>query len=638
MRIILFLLLSTSFLFSQNIPVTSIRATDAPNKVIRSGVNGRPEWVSDSIYFSKYFNVASAPLTAKKGDVWRSTANQNTYLWDGIDWRLIAKKDTLSIPDVFLGTNAGLSNSATGAVGIGVGAGRNNQSNNTVHIGFEAGLNANPSSVNSINLGVWAGRSSTGASTINLGSEAGQFNAAENVINIGRGAGYTNNFTEVINVGLRAGFNNRNQRVINLGYEAGHENKSYIGINIGANAGYNSQGNFPINMGYEAGYNQNGSTNINIGFQAARSLVGFENIAIGANSMGESTSSNLIAIGNQAARSSNQNGGIMIGAFAGQGNDAIDPILIGFRAGQSNKSLRAIFIGTEAGLNSEGPNHIGIGQNTLKSTTTAFENVAIGNDAFAALTTGSRSVAIGVGAGQANQTGGENTYVGWRAGFVNNGSRNTLIGESANDQSINAVSNSGVGAEVMHDNRDSEFNVAIGEYALYQLQTYPVVPSTNLTVGDTYEIFGIGTTDFTALGAANNLTYTQFVYNGAATSGTGRVRCITKKANRNVAIGSSSGHTVGEGNGNIYIGDNAGNNEAFRNKSNQLVIHNTATDNPLIGGNFLTRELKIGGVQQFTVQYATSGTGVPNGSMFYGTNGALYFKGGSGTVTQIAAP
>jgi len=34
--------------------------------------------------------------------------------------------------------------------------------------------------------------------------------------------------------------------------------------------------------------------------------------------------------------------------------------------------------------------------------------------------------------------------------------------------------------------------------------------------------------------------------------------------------------------------------------------------------------------------YPTTGVGVANGSMFKGTDGALYYKGGSGTVTQIA--
>lgn len=46
-------------------------------------------------------------------------------------------------------------------------------------------------------------------------------------------------------------------------------------------------------------------------------------------------------------------------------------------------------------------------------------------------------------------------------------------------------------------------------------------------------------------------------------------------------------------------------------------------------------DLKTGSFR-FNVQYPINGDGVPNGSMFYGVDGALYFKGGSGTVTMIA--
>lgn len=44
----------------------------------------------------------------------------------------------------------------------------------------------------------------------------------------------------------------------------------------------------------------------------------------------------------------------------------------------------------------------------------------------------------------------------------------------------------------------------------------------------------------------------------------------------------------------------------------------------------------ITGYYQFNTQHPIDGSGVPNGSFFYGVNGGLYFKGGNGTVTQIA--
>lgn len=76
----------------------------------------------------------------------------------------------------------------------------------------------------------------------------------------------------------------------------------------------------------------------------------------------------------------------------------------------------------------------------------------------------------------------------------------------------------------------------------------------------------------------------------------------------------------------------------FETGSNKLYIDNYLDVIPLIGGDFSTSEVKIGGVQQFSISYPISGVGVANGSLFYGTDGGLYFKGGSGTVTLIAAP
>jgi hypothetical protein len=42
------------------------------------------------------------------------------------------------------------------------------------------------------------------------------------------------------------------------------------------------------------------------------------------------------------------------------------------------------------------------------------------------------------------------------------------------------------------------------------------------------------------------------------------------------------------------------------------------------------------GYHQLTTSFATSGSGVPNGAIFKGSDGALYYKGGSGTVTMLA--
>lgn len=77
-----------------NVPLHNLRNASGPDFIIRSNQNGQAAWIKDTIYFPKVFTVASTPLTAKKGDFWRSTANGNTYLWDGVTWNLIAKMDS----------------------------------------------------------------------------------------------------------------------------------------------------------------------------------------------------------------------------------------------------------------------------------------------------------------------------------------------------------------------------------------------------------------------------------------------------------------------------------------------------------------------------------------------------------------
>lgn len=103
--IIIFLSFITCNLFAQtagNVPLHNLRHASGPDFIIRSSFNGQAQWVKDTIYFPKVFNVASSPLTAKKGDIWVSSANGNTYLWDGIAWQVIAKisSDTSAVNEL----------------------------------------------------------------------------------------------------------------------------------------------------------------------------------------------------------------------------------------------------------------------------------------------------------------------------------------------------------------------------------------------------------------------------------------------------------------------------------------------------------------------------------------------------------
>lgn len=293
----------------------------------------------------------------------------------------------------------------------------------------------------------------------------------------------------------------------------------------------------------------------------------------------------------------------------------------------------SIYIGTESGKNAEGFDNIGIGRQTLTNLDNASENIAIGINAGNMTSSGSQNIFIGAGTGSLNTTGEKNTYLGWRAGYQNNGSRNVLIGYSANDQSYLGNDNTALGYIALHDLNDGTGNVAIGGKSLENIQTHQSLAT--LVSGNVYKIKLAGATDFTIAGAANNTTGTLFTYNGTPLSGNGQLVNVTIKSNYNTAVGFKAGEFVYQGSGNVFLGHNTGNGSEYRGKDNLLCIANSDTNTPLIGGNFATQELKIGGVQQFSVQYAPLGTSVPNGSIFYGTDGDLYFKNGSGTVTKL---
>ncbi|MGE5355544.1 MAG: hypothetical protein ACM3PT_04830 [Deltaproteobacteria bacterium] len=508
----------------------------------------------------------------------------------------------------FIGNNAGFNSSIFNSVSIGNSSGYESSSENGVNIGSHSGFSSN--GINSINIGNMAGQSTNGSNTINLGFQAGKNNLTQNSINIGSESGLNNIGLNSINIGTNTGLNNSGNFAINIGDHSGTNNSSNFSINIGYEAGLNmTSGSDPnINIGLRAGKNQEGNANINIGQDSGQNIT--------------ATGSANINIGKEAGYSANSNYMINFGIQAGR--NAIN-------------SNDAIFIGDQSGFNANGAvDNIGIGRLTLMDCQ-AQENLAIGKAALKNNTTGFENVALGNESGFGNVSGQRNTYLGWRAGFQNNGTANVLVGESANDQALLANENTGVGARVMHDNGHGSRNVAIGTSALHFLQTFQAI---DMIAGNQYQIFGIGnpSTDFVSLGAENNEVLTIFTYNGNTVTGDGRVRDLqlSNYPNNNTAIGFEAGHFAGIGSGNVFLGHRAGGSINSTGQSNKLFIANSDTLTPLVGGDFSLQELMIGGQLGFSIQYPPDGSGVSNGKVFQGTDGALYYKGGSGTVTMLA--
>jgi len=275
--------------------------------------------------------------------------------------------------------------------------------------------------------------------------------------------------------------------------------------------------------------------------------------------------------------------------------------------------------------NSTGFFNTGGGYNSLYNNTTGFFNTAYGALSLYNNTTGLLNTFVGYSSGE-NSNGNYSSAFGSNTLMSNLGDYNSGFGFNALKNNTTGYQNTAVGSGALIGNLDGFRNNALGHYALNSnLSGY-----INCAIGYYSMSDGISPVENTAVG-----NYSLRNANGAYNVGIGVLAGEFNNGSTNVFIGHASGKNSLASNGSVFIGYNSGQNELSDNK---LYICNSNTSTPLIGGDFSTNELKIGGVQQFTIQYPTTGAGVMNGSMFYGTDGGLYFKGGSGTVTLLAAP
>ena len=200
--------------------------------------------------------------------------------------------------------------------------------------------------------------------------------------------------------------------------------------------------------------------------------------------------------------------------------------------------------------------------------TNGINNVHIG--AFAGSSnyfpnSGVRNVFVGYESGSRNQDGVNNTFLGYQSGkFHSNGSYNVFLGSAVglnNMGSYNLFGGSSVGLDNQGDN-----NVFLGHQSGYS----NITGGANVFLGYNTGYYNTSGTDNTFLGF------------GAGKN--------NENGNRNVSIGSRAGYNNLEGIQNVFLGYLAGYNETG---SNKLYISNSDTSNPLVYGEFDTKELKF---------------------------------------------
>jgi hypothetical protein len=293
------------------------------------------------------------------------------------------------------------------------------------------------------------------------------------------------------------------------------------------------------------------------------------------------------------------------------------------------KSKRVEIVRQQPSYPQDASGNIAIGS-TLPHLTTAEHNTALGVGVSVALTTGNGNTVVGHNAGKANTTGNFNTYLGLEAGSASvTGSGHTAVGAAALRVSTATLENTALGFQAGQRNTSGNFNAFIGSAS-----------GEGNTTGSANTIVGSGAAIDNQIGnenvvvgfqaASKSETSWQTVVGSSALEenktgisntviGFASMRNHTGGSN-NTAIGRESGENNLTGNANVFIGFQAGKAETG---SNKLYIANTATAEPLIGGDFSVGEVTINGKLGITgllspQQHATAGAPAY-------VKGAIYF-------------
>ncbi len=190
---------------------------------------------------------------------------------------------------------------------------------------------------------------------------------------------------------------------------------------------------------------------------------------------------------------------------------------------------------------------------------------------------------VNLGAGSGT-SGGNRTFVGVNAGRVNAGTSNSFFGRNTGYDNTSGAYNTFVGQSAGRFNISGVYNSFIGRTAGYRN-----------TIGS-YNTFSGSNSGFENTAGARNT----FVGHAAGRKNT--------TGNNNTFLGYQAGYDVqtslnntmlgyrsgfnATGSGNVFLGYQAGYNESGNNK---LYIHNGATANPLIKGDFSADILTFNG-------------------------------------------
>lgn len=288
---------------------------------------------------------------------------------------------------LFLGHNAGYSNSGSALTAVGVSAGRSNAGSFNTIIGYSAATDTIAGSFNTIIGASAASNFKSGSTNTILGmNTADAFESGTGNIFLGWSAYEFTSGNLNIAIGNTALSNaSPASNVIAIGTSAGRYSSETGGVFIGNSAGYNSTGTNSTFVGNSAGRANRGNNNSAFGDGAARdTLVGDFNS--------------------------------FFGTFAGAN----------LQSGFYN-----VMLGSSAGFDLEnGSSNTIVGNGAGFNTASGSENLFLGTWSAYNNPTGEKNTYVGTYTGYNNSTS-RNTYVGYRSGFDASGSDNVFIGHLA---------------------------------------------------------------------------------------------------------------------------------------------------------------------------------------------------------------
>lgn len=244
--------------------------------------------------------------------------------------------------------------------------------------------------------------------------------------------------------------------------------------------------------------------------------------------------------------------------------------------------------------------NVAIGDSAL-SMNDGHYNVAIGYESLMANTNGGSNIAVGAGTMNNNLSGDHNVGVGSNALRLNqSGGYNVAIGSSALYRNITGFSNVGIGRSALgSSNHNGDYNVALGAFALNKNAD----GNRNVAIGNLALRNSYRTDQQVAIGdSALILNGSDFFpdhqyYNTAIGAGS---LAQSDTGAYNTALGYHAGRNV-LGSGNVFLGFRAGENAIG---NDLLYISNSATNSPLVFGDFNNQYLGVNGSLGIGINYA----------------------------------